>query len=43
MNIQPIQPAFNGFIKTYYDEGHGYLKPITFNTNAINFEPLDTG
>ncbi len=43
MNIRPIQPAFNGFIQTYYDEGHGHLKPITFNTNSINFEPLDTG
>lgn len=42
MNIQPIQSVFNGFIQTDYDEGHGYLKPITFNTNAINFEPMET-
>lgn len=43
MNIHSIHPAFTGFIQTYYDEGHGHIKPITFNTNAINFEPLDTG
>lgn len=43
MNIQKITPAFTGFIQTSYDEGYGYLKPITFNTNGINFEPLDTG
>ncbi len=43
MSIHAIGPSFTGFIQTSYDEGHGYLKKITFNTNNINFEPLNTG